>query len=312
MSAAIKKMEAPEFNVMSVSRKTENIDPLGFAHGVDALIIKALDNPAVNKVFKTFVQVSIDATFGLNLAQGIPISRATSPELYSTLRHCSETLGIPIPYTIISSAVSGVNAMTAGTDDFAFIAISGLVPVLFSNDEQRFIIGHECGHLALGHVVYHSAVSMLGNAAQVVPVIGPAIANTIVFPLNAWSRRSELSADRAGLICCGDLDAAVQTLIKLELALASITVGGNSPVIKIDPSEYVDAANNMLNKNIIGKYGELLHSHPLLPRRIEALELFSRSEMYFRFAKKDPPAGIRLISDKELERSTENLVKVFE
>ena len=193
---------------------------------MDALIIKSLDNPAVNKVFQTFVQVSIDTQYGLNLAQGIPINRSTAPDLYAALRHCSDTLGIPVPYTIISHSVGGVNAMTAGTDEFAFIAVSGLIPALFSVEEQQFILGYECGHLSLGHVVYHTAVAMLGGAAEMVPVVGPVIAKSITFPLNAWSRRSELSADRAGLICCGNLDVALKALVKLELGMGVMNAQG--------------------------------------------------------------------------------------
>ncbi|MPM06349.1 Protease HtpX [bioreactor metagenome] len=312
MASTIKSIEAPAFQRTSGSKKTEGKDARDFALGVDALIIKALNNPAVNKVFKSFVQVSIDAQFGLNLAQGIPINHTTAPELYTTLRYCSETLGIPVPYTIISSAVSGVNAMTAGTDEFAFIAVSGLIPALFTVEEQRFILGHECGHLALGHVVYHTAVSMLGGAAQLVPVVGSAIAKAMTFPLQAWSRRSELSADRAGLICCGDLDTASKTLVKLELGLGAVTAAGNAPKIDVDVKDYVNAANRMLSRNTIGKYGELLHSHPLLSKRIEALELFAQSELYCRFTEQEAPAGVRLLSDEELNQRTENLVKVLE
>lgn len=95
MAAIIKSIEAPAFQRTSGSRKTGGKDAREFALGVDALILKALNNPAINKVFKSFVQVSIDAQFGLNLAQGIPISHATAPELYAILRHCSQTAGYP-------------------------------------------------------------------------------------------------------------------------------------------------------------------------------------------------------------------------
>lgn len=312
MPAALKNLEAPAFQRTSGPQKAPGKDTRSFAHSVDALVIKALDNPAVNKVFHTFVQVSIDTHFGLDLSEGIPINRTTAPELYAALRHCCETLGIPVPYTIISHSVSGVNAMTAGTDEFAFIAVSGLIPALFSLEEQRFILGHECGHLVLGHVVYHTAVAMLGGAAQVVPVVGPVIAKSITFPLNAWSRRSELSADRAGLICCGDLDVASKALVKLELGLGVMNTQGGGPAIDVDIQNYVNSANQMLSKNRIGKYRELLETHPLLSKRIEALELFARSELYYRYTGLEVPDGVSLMKDEELNRRTENLVKVFE
>ena len=237
------------------------------------------------------------------------VFQSATPRLRSFTRSfgiAARRLGTPLPYTIISSAVSGVNAMTAGTDEFSFIAVSGLIPALFTVEEQRFILGHECGHLALWHVVYHTAVSMLGSAAQLVPVVGPSIAKAITFPLQAWSRRSELSADRAGLICCGDLDTASKTLLKLDLGLGAVTAAGTAPKIDVNVKEHVNSANRMLSRNTIEKYGELLESHPLLSKRIEALELFARSELYYRFTEREAPVGVQLLSDEELNRRTEN------
>ena len=298
----LKKLEIPVFEKKNPSHKTEAINSMEFAHGVDALVIKALDNPVVTQVVEACVNVGIDAAFGLTLAQGIPVNRTTSPEIYAVLRHCCDALGIPVPYTIISSAISGINAACSGTDEFSFIALSNMIPLLFTIDEQRFIIGHECGHLALGHVVYHTAAVILASSAKFAPVIGPAIANTITFPLNAWYRRSEISADRAGLICCGNLDVACQTLVKLEL--------GRAKDINVDAADYVKASKNMLNRNAIGKYGELFRTHPLLPKRIEALELFANSQMYYRLTGTEAPT--RLLSDDELQRRTENSIKILD
>lgn len=147
---------------------------------------------------------------------------------------------------------------------------------------------------------------MLGSAAQLVPVVGPSIAKAITFPLQAWSRRSELSADRAGLICCGDLDTASKTLLKLDLGLGAVTAAGTAPKIDVNVKEHVNSANRMLSRNTIEKYGELLESHPLLSKRIEALELFARSELYYRFTEREAPVGVQLLSDEELNRRTEN------
>ncbi|MDE6590314.1 MAG: M48 family metallopeptidase, partial [Oscillospiraceae bacterium] len=177
---------------------------LAFAHPVDQTIIKALDNAAVNAVFNKVVQTSIDANYGLTLATGIHVSQNTYSQIYEVVLECAQSLGIPVPYVIISDSVRGLNACTAGTDQFAFIAISSMLPMVLKREELKFVIGHECGHLALGHVVYHTATSMMGAMGGLLPLVGPIIAKTISYPLNAWSRRSDISADRAGLICCQD------------------------------------------------------------------------------------------------------------
>ena len=172
---------------------------LNFAHPVDRALIEKLDNPVVNTLFNKFVQAIIDANYGLNLASGIRVSKNNYPEIYEIVEECADTLGIGVPYVIISDSVSGMTASTAGTDQFAFIAMSSVIPMRMNKDELRFVIGHECGHLVMGHVVYHTAMNLMGIAGGFIPIVGPIIAKTISYPLNAWSRRSEISADRAGL-----------------------------------------------------------------------------------------------------------------
>lgn len=291
------------------SGKAANVNPhsrsnaLSFAHPVDASIIRSLDNAAINTVFNKAVQASIDASFGLTLATGIHISPDTYPEIYKIITECAEELGIPIPYVIISDQVSGINAVTAGTDRFSFIAVSSLLPVVLKPDELRFVIGHECGHLALGHVVYHTAISLLGTAGGLLPLVGNIIAKTVTYPLNAWSRRSEVSADRAGLICCRDVRIAQRTLLKLTAGLL------NTDSVDIDA--YVHESEQILEASSIGKYAEFSRQHPIIPKRIKALDLFSKSEVYYKASGMPVPQNVQLISVGELQQQIENVIGVI-
>lgn len=274
---------------------------LNFAHPVDTEIIRKLDNPAINGVFNKVVQASIDASYGLALASGIHLSPDTYPELYRVVKECADTLGIPVPYVIVSDTVKGINACTAGTNQFAFIAISSLLPLVMKEKELKFVIGHECGHLALGHVVYHTAVSMMGVAGSLLPLVGPIIAKTMSFPLNAWSRRSEISADRAGLICCGDVEVAKRALFKL--------VAGILNTDGVDIDNYVRESEQMLDGATFGKLPEYLMQHPIIPKRIKALDLFVHSERYAQIT--NTYTGEKLLSDKELEQEIEKIISVM-
>ena len=276
---------------------------LRFAHPVDQSIIAALDNPIVNSVFNKVVQTSIDANFGLSLAQGIHISPTTYGDLYEIVADCAEKLGIPIPYVIISDSVRGVNACTAGTDQFSFIAISSVLPLVMSKEELAFVIGHECGHIALGHVVYHTAATIFGQAGGLIPVVGDVVAKTIQMPLKAWSRRSEISADRAGLICCGDIQIAKRALFKLEAGL--LRVDG------IDMDEYIREAERVLDSSALGRYTEIFNSHPIIPKRIKALDYFANSKLYQNITGKDMDSNTRLLSDKDLISKTEKIIEVW-
>lgn len=275
---------------------------LRFAHPVDQSIINALNNPVINTVFNKVVQTSIDASYGLALARGIHISPNTYGELYDIVAECAAKLDIPIPYVIISDTVQGINACTAGTDQFAFIAISSFLPVVMKRDELLFVIGHECGHLALGHVVYHTALNVIGSAGGLLPLVGSVIEKTIKYPLNAWSRRSEISADRAGLICCGDVQVAKRALFKLEAGLLK-TDG-------VDIDGYVREAEQILDNTSLGKYSEILYSHPIIPKRIKALDYFSRSKLYNSITGQGNAANGRLLSDSELASKIEQIIEI--
>lgn len=287
-------------NEARVSIETQR-NALEFAHPVDQSIIKMLDSSAMNAVFNKIVQTSIDANYGLALATGIHVSRNAYKQLYEIVVDCAKELGIPVPYVIISDCVHGLNACTAGTNQFSFIAISTVLPIIFSREEMKFVIGHECGHLALGHVVYHSAVSMMGTAGGLLPLVGPIIAKTISYSLNAWGRRSEISADRAGLICCGDINVAKHALMRLE--------GGMLNIDNVDIDEYVRESEKMLDSTSICKFAEFNMQHPIIPKRIKALDIFSKSAMYGKYT--GQPIDVNSLSWEQLAKETEKIIKVM-
>lgn len=275
---------------------------LNYAHPVDAGVIKILDNPLINKTFSALVDLSVDAEYGLILSTGIRVDQRY-PEIASVLNHCAKTLKMGIPYTVVSSSVSGMNAMTAGTDEFSFIAVGSLLQAVMNEEEMKFVLGHECGHIALGHVVYHTVVSTLRNISELIPVIGPTVYEVTSYPLKAWSRRSEISADRAGLLCCGDIGVACRTLLKLEAGFMN-TSG-------FDVADYIQSCNTSLNKFALGKYQELFMEHPILAKRMEALLLFVNSNKYYQITGKEPPCGTVLLNDTELNLRTEEILKVI-
>ena len=274
---------------------------LAFAHPADSTIIKALDTPAVNTAIGKIVQAKYDASYSITLSTGIHITNNTYPELYSVIVECADILKIPVPYVVISSSVPGINACAAGTDQFSFIMISSILPAIFNRDELKFIIGHECGHISLGHVIYHTAVSMLGGVGSLLPLVGPYIAQTISYPLKAWERRSEISADRAGLVCCGDLEVAKKALYKLEAGFM-----GN---VCDNIDEYIRENESVLSGSLLGKYSELNYEHPILPKRMKALNLFARSKPYAEFMGLEVTKD--LISREKLNEETEKILQIM-
>ena len=104
-----------------------------------------------------------------------------------------------------------INAYTTGHEENAFIALStGSVDKL-SDSELAFVIGHESGHIKSGHLLYHVMIASLAQLISRFPG-----ASALSLPLMYWNRMSEFTADRAGLLACQDLNAALSATMKMS------------------------------------------------------------------------------------------------
>jgi len=271
-----------------------------YCHPIDASIIRALDNPAVNTVFRKALSIAADSSFGQMIATAIPVNEHSFPHLHEMVKHCADTLRIPMPYVVVSSAL-GFNAFTTGSDKEPYIVLGSMLVKALKEEQLHFVIGHECGHIAMGHVIYQSVVNVLTMLAKTVPILGEIVNSTAGIALNAWSRRSEITADRAGLLCCGDLEVAQRALLQLEMGLIDIK--------DANITDYLQSSKQYRNGGIIRRLGEYTQSHPMLSKRMEALELFMGSSLLHRIAGQKPPQNA--IDDRELERRIEKLVRVL-
>ncbi len=113
-------------------------------------------------------------------------------------------------------ASPGYNAMTIGLDRPIIVLDSGLVGLL-DEEELRFVIGHELGHALSGHALYRTLlmrVLSLTGVLSSIPLGGFGF-RVITGALMEWVRKSELSADRAGLLATQDPAVAFRTHMKL-------------------------------------------------------------------------------------------------
>jgi Zn-dependent protease with chaperone function len=108
-----------------------------------------------------------------------------------------------------------VNAMAVGFDR-PFIVINSETLEVLDPQEQLVVLAHEVGHIASGHMVYRTIaiiVSTIGFSAL------PFLAGLALMPfqlaLLEWSRKAELSCDRAALLAVQDTTLAMRTFFKL-------------------------------------------------------------------------------------------------
>jgi len=152
----------------------------------------------------------------LYLASSARVGPRQFADLDALLDDCVQVLDAPVRPEMFVIQSPEVNAYCIGMDD-PFIVITSAMYDLMSHDEMRFIVGHELGHALSGHAVYRTMLNHLLRLASsfgFIPLGGWAL-RAIVAALQEWQRKSELSGDRAGLLCGQDFDTAIQVELKL-------------------------------------------------------------------------------------------------
>ncbi len=158
-----------------------------------------------------------------------------------------------------------MNAYTFGiVEPYGVVLYAKLLKIMDA-DELRFIIGHELGHVCLGHTWLNS---LIGGMAGI-PSPGMAAA-LLYFAFRWWNRACEYSADRAGMLACGKPKKALSALIKLVAASSDE-----------DPQQilsHIDAEDDYLGSNLL----EMVSTHPMTARRLDALREYAVSPEYHR------------------------------
>jgi Zn-dependent protease with chaperone function len=149
------------------------------------------------------------------LASSVRASDQQFPQLYQAMLDGCYVLDLPTVPELFITQDPNVNAMALGADKPFIVITTGLVD-LMDAEEARFIVGHELGHVLSGHAVYRTMLFHLINLAQRIAwmPIGYLGIRAIIWGLEEWYRKSELSCDRAGLLAGQDVEAARRALMK--------------------------------------------------------------------------------------------------
>jgi Zn-dependent protease with chaperone function len=107
-------------------------------------------------------------------------------------------------------------AMALGVDAPFIVLTSGMLH-LVDDEELRFVVGHELGHVLSGHALYTTMLMQLMRVSASFSwfSIGALGIRAIVAALHEWQRKAELSGDRAGLLAVQDPGAALRLMMKM-------------------------------------------------------------------------------------------------
>ncbi|MCZ0979615.1 M48 family metallopeptidase [Streptomyces diastatochromogenes] len=215
----------------------------------------------------------------LYLSDSVRVSDAQFSHLNDMLRDACYILDlekVPPMYVVQDPKP---NAMCIGMDEPIIVLTTGLVELL-DEEEMRAVVGHEVGHALSGHSVYRTVLLFLTGLALKVAWIplGTVAITAIVTGLREWFRKSELSADRAGLLVGQDVRASMRGLMKIA--------GGNHlhemnvDAFLAQADEYEKAGD--LRDSVLKILNVLPRSHPFTTVRAAELKKWSESRDFQR------------------------------
>jgi Zn-dependent protease with chaperone function len=146
-----------------------------------------------------------------------------------------------------------------------------------------YIIGHELGHIKSQHVLYHQmadALPVLSSMLSSVTLgLGGALSIGLELALLNWYRKSEFTADRAGLLACQNIDAATTVLMKLAGSPVKYYGSLNPEEFKKQAKEFEGFDENSLDK-VAKVVSVMFADHPWTIMRAQELYKWIDSGAY--------------------------------
>jgi Zn-dependent protease with chaperone function len=194
------------------------ISAVAWEHPADRAALQALRAvPGVDEVIRKILAL-LGGERGIRLlfqGNAVRVGPAQFPRLWHLHTEVCTTFDWPDVPELYVSQTPFFNAGAYGVDT-PFIVIHSAALELLDDDELRVLLSHELGHVMSGHALYRTIAAILAIIS-----LGalPMLASLVVLPVRLafleWSRKSELSADRAGLLGAQDIVMAQRLDMKM-------------------------------------------------------------------------------------------------
>lgn len=170
----------------------------------------------------------IESTFN-----AIKLGPRQLPDVWNQAVLAARILGLPKMPDLYISGDQMWNTYTYGTENSSFIVLGTSHLINFAGDELLFVLSREMGHCRAGHALWNTVLRFVAGDVSVhsgilsnglINAINPTklIQGAIDLPLMAWSRQSEITADRAGLMAVGDESLVRRVLLAWSVRSARL------------------------------------------------------------------------------------------
>ncbi|GGQ70588.1 M48 family metallopeptidase [Streptomyces althioticus] len=262
-------------------RRFPGISSRAYEHPADRSALVALRKlSGFDTVFKALSGLLPERSLRLLfLSDSVRVSDRQFAHLNDMLRDACYILDLQKVPPMYVNQDPNPNAMCIGLDEPIIVVTTGLVELL-DEEEMRAVVGHEVGHALSGHSVYRTVLLFLTSLAVRVAWIplGNVAIMAIVTALREWFRKSELSADRAGLLVGQDVQASMRGLMKIA--------GGNH-LHEMNVDAFLEQAEEYesggdLRDSVLKILNVLPRSHPFTTVRAAELKKWAASRDFQR------------------------------
>lgn len=237
---------------------------------------------AVRKVFGLIPERTL---LKASLGSSIEISAEQYPHLNEIYEDVLRTLNVPERYPLFIAQSHLVSAGAVGMDQ-PFIVLHSATVRLMSDDHLRYVIGREVGHILSEHVLYKTILQLMVRLSRVAftNVFSGMAYTAMMAALMEWDRKSELSSDRAGLLCVQNPDIVREALLRKA---GGVGEGSNIQAFQEQARRYEEDQTSF--DSIARAMALMNERHPFPVQRLKEIDSWVASGDYQRILDGDYP-----------------------
>lgn len=227
-------------------------------------IYNSLQGPVVEEVLK-LAKASSGPNYWKNTLEGhsFKVDEKLLSRLYNLFYEVKGKLDFKDPVDFYITGDATVNAFAVSAQEEGephIINVNSALIQLMTDDELRFVIGHELGHL----------INKDANLLKLISFIFPPEAHAPIalqYKIRLWNQLSELVADRYGYMAIPDIGVCVSAFFKMS---SGLDFGKMDMKIDAFIEENIKRLEYFMNDK-----GTSTASHPINPIRVQAINLFA-------------------------------------
>lgn len=252
----------------TIVKSTQKFNPtLELERQIGSQIYNALQGSVVEEVLSKSKVSGHDAYWRSNMeGHSLKVDKELLPDFYNLCHDVKRKLNFDEPVDFYITGDSTVNAFSLASEEEGtphIINVNSALFDLMNDDELRFVIGHELGHLINRDTALARLINFVFPRNAKIPI-------TLQYKIRLHDQLAELVADRYGYIAIENLSVCVTAFFKMAsgLDLAKMNVSIDALI----------ADNNRRLDFFLNDKGVSRASHPVNPIRVQALNLFATSD----------------------------------